>query len=47
MYSGRKEVLLKHIYDDKQGRVLLKMKRRFRRLIVFAILATFVLINVG
>jgi len=47
VYSGRKEALLKHVYDDKQGRVLLKMTRRFRRLIVFAILLTFVLISVG
>mmetsp|Transcript_4081 Transcript_4081/g.7821 ORF Transcript_4081/g.7821 Transcript_4081/m.7821 type:complete len:1385 (-) Transcript_4081:670-4824(-) len=47
VYSGRYESLSKHIFDDKHGRGLVKLTRRFRRTIVFTLFLAFVLICVG
>jgi len=47
VYSGRYESLSKHIFDDKHGRGLVKLTRRFRRFLVFALCLAFVLICVG
>lgn len=47
VYSGRYESLAKHIFDDKHGRGLVKLSKRFRRLVVFGLFLTFVLIVVG
>ena len=47
VYSGRRESLSKHVFDDKRGRGLVKLTRRFRRTIVFALFLTSVLIFVG
>jgi len=47
VYSGRYESLSKHIFDDKRGRGLVKLTRRFRRTIVFTLFLAFILICVG
>ena len=47
VYSGRYESLAKHIFDDKHGRGLVRLTKRFRRTIVFTIFLAFVLICVG
>jgi len=47
VYSGRYESLSKHIFDDKHGRGLVKLTKRFRRSIVFALFVDLVLICVG
>ncbi|KAL3784043.1 hypothetical protein ACHAWO_008033 [Cyclotella atomus] len=47
VYSGRHESLSRHIFEDKHGRGLVKLTRRFRRTIVVAMLLTFILICVG
>jgi uncharacterized paraquat-inducible protein A len=47
VYSGRHESLSRHIFEDKHGRGLVKLTRRFRRMIAFALLLTFILICVG
>lgn len=46
-YSGRKESLAKHVFDDKRGRGLVKFSKRFRRSIVFMLLITLGLISCG
>jgi uncharacterized paraquat-inducible protein A len=46
-YSGRHESLSKHIFEDKHGKGLVKLTKRFRRTIVMAMLTTFILICVG
>jgi len=45
--SGRYESLSKHVYDDKRGRGLLKMRKCFRRTVIFAFIFTFMLILIG
>ncbi len=47
VYSGRKESLAKHVFDDKRGRGLVKLSKRFRRLIVIMLLLTLGLIGCG
>lgn len=47
IYSGRHESLSKHIFEDKHGRGLVKLTKRFRRTIVLMMLITFILICVG
>ena len=47
VYSGRKESLSKHIFEDKHRRGLVKLTRRFRRLITFAMMLSFILICIG
>ena len=47
IYSGRHESLSKHIFEDKHGRGLVKLTRRFRRIIVLTMLITFIMICVG
>ena len=47
IYSGRHESLSKHIFEDKHGRGLVKLTRRFRRIIVMTMFVTFILICVG
>ncbi|KAL7543818.1 hypothetical protein ACHAXR_013117 [Thalassiosira sp. AJA248-18] len=47
VYSGRYESLSKHIFDDKHGRGLVKLTKRFRRTIVLTLFLAFVLICVG
>ena len=47
IYSGRYESLAKHIFDDKHGRGLVKLTKRFRRTVLFTLLLAFVLICVG
>ena len=45
--SGRYESLSRHVYDDKRGRGLLKMRKCFRRTVIFAFIFTFILIITG
>jgi uncharacterized paraquat-inducible protein A len=47
VYSGRRESLGKHIFDDKHGRGLVRLTRRFRRTVVLLILLALMLICVG
>ncbi|KAL3790089.1 hypothetical protein HJC23_013600 [Cyclotella cryptica] len=47
VYSGRHESLSRHIFEDKHGRGLVKLTKRFRRTIVITVLVTFILICVG
>ena len=47
VYSGRYEALAKHIFDDKHGKGLVKLTKRFRRSIVFLLFLAFILISVG
>lgn len=45
--SGRRESLSRHVFDDKRGRGLVRLTKRFRRLILAALLIDFALILVG
>ncbi|KAL7484832.1 hypothetical protein ACHAW6_010713 [Cyclotella cf. meneghiniana] len=47
VYSGRHESLSRHIFEDKHGKGLVKLTKRFRRTIVITMLITFMLICVG
>ena len=47
VYSGRYESLSKHVFDDKSGRGLVKLTKRFRRAIILTWFITLVLISVG
>ena len=47
VYSGRKESLAKHVFDDKRGRGLVKLTKRFRRTIVLMYLLALGLISCG
>ena len=47
VFSGRSEALGKHIFDDKRNRGLVRLTKRFRRTIVFALFLALVLICVG
>jgi hypothetical protein len=47
VYSGRKESLSRHVFDDKRGRGLVRLTKRFRRAMLAALLLTFLLILVG
>jgi uncharacterized paraquat-inducible protein A len=47
VYSGRYESLSRHIFDDKQGRGLLKMTSFFRRVVIFTTFLTCILIVTG
>ena len=46
VYSGY-ESLSRHVFDDKHGRGLLKMTKRFRRIVVFLLILAFILIVTG
>lgn len=47
VYSGRKESLSRHVFDDKRGRGLVRLTKRFRRLILAVLLIDFAFILVG
>ena len=47
VYSGRKESLSRHVFDDKRGRGLVRLTKRFRRSVLAAMILTFILICVG
>ena len=47
VYSGRYESLSRHVFDDKHGRGLLKISRLFRRMLIFLIFLTIILVVTG